>query len=339
MRSLTTTIGRIAMAALMATLGVALFAPAAFASHEQRTGVSMTSASPCVSPPAGFNPLTATDTELLYYGLPVRPSTSSSTFDQWTMAVTYAKRRGCDEHAGNATHVSHHEHPTTGQLGLVIGGNWSGWEAIKQTYYAASGQWKVPCINTGNSPSNSDNGDWVGLGGEGNGNLLQAGTYWDYSSRSWWSFYEEVGSGAYTTKPDEFANVSCGDSMFTEIDYGQSYVSQSYYFVEDVTHGAYWSNHNYFAPEFNSAEWIDESSICDSNHDWRMRADFGTIYWSYTAAGLSYSTEHSTSYWPNTQWYSTANLFDNTVTARASGLGSGGNNFTDTWATHGANYC
>lgn len=37
MRFLTTTIGRIAMAALMATLGMALFAPAAFASHQQRT--------------------------------------------------------------------------------------------------------------------------------------------------------------------------------------------------------------------------------------------------------------------------------------------------------------
>lgn len=170
-----------------------------------------------------------------------------------------------------------HTPARTGQLS-INGGAWSGWEDNNQTYYAASGQWTIPCINTSHSPSGSDIGDWVGLGGEGSGhNLLQAGTYWDVNSRTWNSFYEEVGTSSYTHGVDEFAPETCGHNMFAEVDYGQTYVSQSYYFVQDLTTDAYWTNHNYFAPAFNTAEWIDEASSCKQGV-WHMFASYGDVF-------------------------------------------------------------
>lgn len=128
MQSLSATLRRLGMAALMAILSIGLFAPAAFAAHPQQTDANATNSSPCVSPPAGFNPLTATVTQLLSYGLPRRPSSSSSFFDQWVMVVTHAKKRGCDEHVVPSTQTPH-----KGSLNASNGYNWSGWVAKNDT--------------------------------------------------------------------------------------------------------------------------------------------------------------------------------------------------------------
>lgn len=340
MRSLSATLTQIGVGIVVAALSIGFLAPATVAANPVNSSVSAINAphgDPCISPPAGFNPLAASDTQLLSYGLPVRPSASSSLFDQWAMAVTHAKKRGCYQRATSAAQILPHK----GSLNGTNGYDWSGWVAKNQTYYAVSGQWTVPCINTSKSPSNSDVGDWVGVGGV-NGSLLQTGTYWDRNLRTWKLFYEEVGSGSHTPNgpsEDSNATVSCGQTVFAEADYGQTYVSQSYYFVEDATTGAYYTNHNYFTPAFGTAEWIEEASRCNQFGDWRLLANFGYVFWIYDEAGLSYSTEQPISYWPRVQWYSSADTNPNTITAAAGPLNSNGNGFTDQFYSNGTTVC
>lgn len=158
------------------------------------------------------------------------------------------------------------------------------------------------------------------------------------NSRTWKYFYEEVGSGSYTNGVDEFATATCGHKMFGEVDYSQSYASQSYYFVQDQTTGQYWTNHNYFAPAFASAEWIDEASTCKPGV-WHKFANYGDVYWSYAGAGLSYSGEHAISYWPRTQYYASSSTNSGVTTEYAGLLNSSGNGFTDVFSQNGGTYC
>lgn len=310
----------------------------AMAASSQHTRVTSTPAALCVSPSASFNPLLASDAQLLTYGLPTRPNASSAYFTQWVMAVTHAKKRGCENHMIPSAHMLPPKHGGTGQLNFQ-GYNWSGWQVNDTSYHVASGQWTIPCINTVKSPSNSDVGDWVGLGGQNGANLLQAGTYWDHTYRTWKAFYEEVGSGAHTAGVDEFASETCGHSMYADVDYGLTFSGQSYYLVEDLTSGGYWANYNNFVPTAATAEWIEEATVCDANQDWRLLADFGDVYWTNGVAGASYSGEHGISWWSREQLYSSSKPNPNDQTALAGPLYSSGEGFTDVFRNSGASAC
>lgn len=139
MRSLGATLRHAGLAAVVATLGVGMFAPAALAASQHNTGVRTANTSDCMSPPAGFDPLTASDAQLQVYGLPLRPDASSSLYTQWVVAVTHATKRGCEDHIFPSIEVVPHKHGRTEALS-TNGGNWSGWEDNNSTYYAASGQ-------------------------------------------------------------------------------------------------------------------------------------------------------------------------------------------------------
>jgi hypothetical protein len=329
--------------AVALTLSLTL-APTSYASGlantYQQTPAATANASPCVSPPAGFDPLSASDAQLLYYGLPRRPTTTGPNFDQWVMVVTHAKKRGCEAHVDTA--IPAHPH-VKNPLGWAWqnGYNWSGWEVASNIFYTASGQWTVPCIDTSKSPTGSDISNWVGLGGDNGGNLWQAGTYWPNDKRTWYAFYEYV-TPTGGIKPQLLSNagtIACGHHMFAEIDYGQTYSGQSYLLVEDLTNGGYWPGHVSFQPDTSTAEWMEDTSYCTSNN-WRQHADFGQVNWTYAKAGQAYSTEQPISFWPTeNRSYSTASPSDGTLTAEPGMYGSDGESFTDYWYANGKNYC
>lgn len=325
------------VAAATATVSVGLFTASPVSAQQELPGMNALGAGPCISPPVDFNPLTASDAQLLSYGLPRRPDASSRGFAQWVTVVTHAKTRGCEEHAGSVSALPHTGREKA-KLSDVQGYNWSGVENINETYNVAEGNWTVPCINYGQSPTNSDVGDWVGLGGEGS-NLLQAGTYWDYVNRVWYSFYMEVGTGSHTPKIDEFHTLACGHNMYAQVDYNQTFSGDSYYLVEDLSDGNYWASFNNFAPATNTAEWIDEATTCNGNLDWRMMADFGDVFWTDGLSGTSYSTLQVINYWPRKGFYSSSDKNHSVMTAFAGALNSSGSGFTDVFQANGSSNC
>ncbi len=340
MRSIHAHLRKAGMAAALAVASMGLFAPASFAAQQQHAYVAIASSSPCVSPPAGFNPLVASKQQLLYYGLPVRPVASGALYDRWVTQVTHARKRGCSEYVDSSVHFALHKH-SSGLLGTSTGNgySWSGFDANSNPFYAATGDWKVPCVDGSQSPSGSSISDWIGLGGyDGNQNLWQVGTLWSYSSRSWTMFYEAVMPG-YGGSPSTGMSVNCDDNMSAQIDYGQTYFGQSYFFIEDLSTGSYWPNHKIFTPDTTTAEWIEEPQQCSSNGNWRMHADFIEANWTSANAGSGYSYMHTIAYYPNERFYSTTSITNNTITAEPDALYSDGQSFTDRFKHNGANSC
>jgi hypothetical protein len=89
---------------------------------------------------------------------------------------------------------------------------------------------------------------WVGVGGWGNGNLIQTGV----EQGSLWAWYELLPASAVWLFP-----VRDGDLMFTEV----SQQTAGYWFVEiiDVTSGQYYYNSFYYQPGQTSADYVLEN--------------------------------------------------------------------------------
>lgn len=157
--------------------------------------------------------------------------------------------------------------------------NWSGYAATDGTYTAVNGTWTVPVIkNPGGSGYGAD-AAWVGIGGIGSRDLIQAGTQSTADvdgSVTYQTFYE--------TLPDSLTpmsvSVSPGDSVSVSI----REVSDGNWRVaihnnstgRNETHDiAYDSSHS-------SAEWIEEAPTVGRRIV--PLADFGQIRFTNTTA-------------------------------------------------------
>lgn len=118
-------------------------------------------------PPVGFNPATATDTQLAFYGFPPRP-TGEPALDGW-------KQRMQTFHFAPVPNGLHETDYDAGYIGTVYSNNWSGKRAdssqgsyrfAEAIYYEATVT-GPPCPNDGVV-------EWTGL--SGSGTLGQAGT-------------------------------------------------------------------------------------------------------------------------------------------------------------------
>jgi peptidase A4-like protein len=325
LRMLVTCVITLVIPLLMFTSPLQAFASAASQSHP--------SVADCPSPPAGFDPLHASDAELRYYGLPLRPTGGSAAISHWENVVSHAKIRGCDR--GQS---SFHEHPTPrhtqGQLGWYWedGYNWAGWEVNSSTFKYALADWTIPCVD-GASPTNSDTSAWVGLGGDP-GNLFQAGTYWNRQNRAWEAFYEYVPGASQAI---HLAWLPCGHLMTAQIDYGLTYGGKSYYYVADYTSGGYWSGSISFTPASNSAEWIAEASYCSSSA-WYKEAKFYTYGWTYAQAGSTF-TAHPISYWASEARFYSTDPNGSNLRAEPGPLGGDGMSFSMYWYGYGTTSC
>lgn len=117
-------------------------------------------------PPKGFDPVRASATQLAFYGLPPKPTTSTE-LTEWT------------QHVSNLQPV---DPPGYQVMGLpraaATSASWSGYRAYSSSptaYYFAEGIWNEPQALSTPCPNNTAL-TWAGLGGWSTSRLAQAGT-------------------------------------------------------------------------------------------------------------------------------------------------------------------
>lgn len=186
-------------------------------------------------PPSGFNPLTATDTELDEYGFPTRP-TDSERLSVWTDVMKHYKRTLQPETIQllnrNQTEVA----KSTDQP-------WAGYtssEVNNSPWVSVWGEYIQPEENTSTQHHSSDVDAWVGLGGYYNPGLIQCGTTTYTKPSGDYSEYT-VGWFEYLSTPQidpVYYQTLCnpGDTIFAEVDYN-SVGGTAKFDVEDVTTG------------------------------------------------------------------------------------------------------
>lgn len=287
-----------------------------------------------MTPPSGFNPLTASPATLSEYGFPQRPSDTVDLQD-WTMAMTAFTSDSAPagslqvDTSANATKYS------------TYYSNWAGYSSgspnsTSSTYVAVKSDLTIPSI-TGTCGSTNGIGAWIGLGGTNayfggaSNNLVQQGVECGNSG---------LGSGAAFRPFSEFANtaapvVFCGYSSWTfpaghviyqNMSY-QASLNQANFYLEDITTGVAHSCSS-TAPSgwsFNGnvADWVTEAPSGTS-------VNFGSIPFSNASTELN-----STGTWVTMGSQSTTKWIDGTSSSTYCitplGIGSDQMSFTDSW--------
>jgi hypothetical protein len=226
------------------------------------------------TPAQGFDPLTATDAELVANGLPIRPA-GTAYMAGWRTLVTHPARRlgpACAERAGEATGSTGWAATggaAAGHAGTAsneTSANWAGYKVDAHTYEDAYGYWTIP--NTGIDPPQyaAASSQWIGIG-QGNRAsrpLVQAGDEADINVGDegpdyflWWEVVPEMSI-------QHVINLGiigrAGDHMYAHIHLSKNY---AYITLTDLTSDATWtykytpSKGKTIAPD-GTAEWIDE---------------------------------------------------------------------------------
>jgi len=175
--------------------------------------------------PAGFDPVKASDDELLAYGYPRRPDISEKkAYSYWLKAVS------CTRVNPDFTPVPgrFHNIQNLKSLGTVdstttyyTSGNWSGYALYDaspgtEKYREVVGVWPVP--NVGSQASTEAKTDmyssmWVGIDGDGTSDLIQDGTEQDWNAGT--AFYAawvemlpaaelRISTSAFPIQPGDF---------------------------------------------------------------------------------------------------------------------------------------
>ncbi len=197
--------------------------------------------------------------------------------------------------------------------------NWSGYATTGTTYSDVKGTWTEPTV-TCSRRQTAYAAFWVGIDGDGTDSVEQIGTDSDCSrgTPSYYAWYEMY--PAYPVNLSE--SVSPGDSLTGEVKYnsGSSFTLT----LKDNTKGwTFTTNQSLSGAARGSAEWIAEAP--SSNSGVLPLANFGTVnFSSCTANGVAISSN------PNVDDI-VMETSGGTVKAQPSGLGSGGESFSDTW--------
>lgn len=268
-------------------------------------------------PPAGFNPLTASDVELEQYGFAPRPPRNDSArYSVWERHAT-AKRitpqvTPTNIYNGPARNVKIGQlvkNTAQGNTYSTTTDNWSGYVVTNvkgtfaQNYSTIQAQWTIPAVQqapgTGTCGASSQ---WVGFDGFGGSDVLQAGTEANalcpgaayYAWVEWYPYAQSRIS----------LPVGPGDSMQLEVWYTTSSPYGHAQFLNDVTRQSAAFGFNppsgttYLG---NSAEWIMERTAINGslvnlpNYAYMFFSgasatpfDFGPVYWpSSVPAGAS----------------------------------------------------
>lgn len=301
--------------------------------------------SSCLAPPANFNPLMATKSQVALYGLPPKPA-KQQDLQRWAKRVNSAKHRSCGAPIPRANHYSQpvpvRATGAAGASGVTpnfSNSSWTTWSGYAtgwgygSGFDEAYGEWNLPCVYTPD-PYGYHSITWVGLGGwynQPNQNLLQAGTINDptWGRSLWWEAW-----------PSNFIQIipgispNCGDKIFSDVwvNYNPSI---SHYWVQDISQNVYYSGqYNNFVPNIQSAEWIDERPTC-ANGQYSPLANFRNTNFSDAHAEVTGTSTYGTisSYRPGS-----ITMVDPSygTIAAPGGLNSAGDSFTDYWNGTGA---
>ncbi|MFC5469917.1 G1 family glutamic endopeptidase [Cohnella suwonensis] len=177
------------------------------------------------TPLAGFNPLTASASELERYGLPEKPKEGTKAYDNWAEAVK----------SKNKVDV------TVEKIGLEFGAvtstvntvNYSGYKVTTaRTYTKAVGTTYVP-TNVSNSTSTAT---WAGLTNSANNYIIQAGACDNEPGSSTPFFwYENYPDAAYKLTG---LTAHGGDKYYVSVGYNAGETTASIY-ISNITTGSY----------------------------------------------------------------------------------------------------
>lgn len=238
------------------------------------------------APPAGFDPITASDEELQYHGFPPRPNqtTEPKAYATWAKAISASKTRlvptleqttifhgpAKPAKASNPTAV---EGPAGKVSNISASYNWSGYVDFSgatsygsSSFYYLVNDMIVPVAEQafGACTGGWDWGsEWNGIDGWGSSDVLQAGVEYDAycsgSTRSayysaWYEWYP-YGEVRISSLP-----VTAGDVVFVEVWHTSS--TQGYaYMVNETTNQAVevgFTAYPGYPLRGNSAEWVVE---------------------------------------------------------------------------------
>jgi Peptidase A4 family len=239
-------------------------------------------------PPKGFNPLKATDRELLVHGFPARPAKDRhpELHDRWEnmvsrpmtiiepqFALRTDKRHGMRQTIADATST-----------------NWSGSVAFAAKGDSATyviGQWTVPDVVAPASGSYYC-ATWVGIDGDGSADVLQAGTEQEVVSfgfitaratYAWWEWFPD-----FEVQIPNFP-VTSGDVMFCAICVHST--SEAGFYLTNLTTGAS-TSFTKTSPRGttlvgNCAEWVVEAPTVNGGQS--ALARYGDVYFDSCIAG------------------------------------------------------
>jgi hypothetical protein len=213
-------------------------------------------------PAPGFDPLTATDAELVANGLPIRPS-DPADMAAWRSMVTAPARlpgRTCVLGKGPAT---------TGGASVGSGSrqsvNWAGYVATSHTYEDVYGYWTIPDVGTDPPSFAAASSQWIGIGQGGRSGLplVQTGTEADINvggpGPTYYMWWEVVPNSAYHHIIDLGVTVRSGNRMYAHVHLSRD---DAYLTLDDLTDRAgmtfrFNSGRTTINPD-GTAEWIVE---------------------------------------------------------------------------------
>jgi hypothetical protein len=169
--------------------------------------------------------------------------------------------------------------PTSHRSALPIGNestNWSGYvdtgAGAGARFTGITGSWTVPTVGPSASGASST---WVGIDGDTNGSLIQAGTEQDWGPQGvlYYAWYEMLPAVSI-----ELGAVQPGDRVTVDIVRDKPGIWSIS--VDDVTQHSLWTGSvAYSAPEV-SAEWIEEAPTDAGTGNVEPLANYGSVQFS-----------------------------------------------------------
>lgn len=255
----------------------------------------------CPQPPTNIDHATLSDAELDKYQLPhYQPGKDKAAWQARVRAMKHHICSGTSTNHQSAFASSLHSNnslaprmsPSCGayNIGSDI---WAGNETVNQTlnsnctqhntYIEADAVFYVPCIASG-SPTGAE-ASWVGLGGQYNNNLVQAGTEADvdyFLGVPLYTYYAWTENLAASNRNQiKLFNVNCGDRMQVYI-----YHSDETY-IHDWTNGDYNDTTTGPVAATNSAEWIVERTTINGTPQPLDNFQSETFYGMATTLGTN----------------------------------------------------
>lgn len=249
-------------------------------------------------PPAHFDPTTAEDRLLLAYGYPRRPLRESALLAEWTDAVgrlgTYVEPKfGPRPRLGGSAPGPR---PRSVTAGPETSDNWSGvvvHAPAGKTFKWVRGSWTMPKATWTGPNAANEISSWVGIDGDGSGDVLQAGVDTSilidgdltlvkhYAWIEWFPLSAKPVVESLPVEPGHQVDVLiCGSGNRAEI------------FFSNLTLGIY-TSFPIYAPDSttllgNSAEWIVERP--SENGIRQQLPEYGTVIFDKALAGFTDET-------------------------------------------------
>jgi hypothetical protein len=282
----------------MLAAGIAFAAPGHQAWAGDLIPTNVASIEAVQAPPAGFNPLIASDATLEAYAYPPRPDALKhpAEFAKWKRAMavkttrTFGDLKQTGRYHGPAALTGVHR--DYGQRNTTYNSsNWSGFVNLnnltsyntKTSFYYIISDLVIPQVTNPTCSGWDYAAEWVGIDGWNSNDVLQAGIGTDAACGNAQTTYAWIEWYPYSESEIPLA-VAPGDDMFIEVWDTSSTVGYAY--VENISTGQV-EEYKLTAPNGyklvgNSAEWIVEAPGVNGSQ--ATLADFGyDIFWGAAA--------------------------------------------------------